>query len=428
MRGFFQSIVVFSAVAAWSPLSARAAPPPASEELERLRAEMAALRREHAEKMAALEQRLQALESTPVRSPAPAGPPPSPVPPPARQVEVPPGAGGPTGPLPVYGAATAASKIFNPDIAMVGDFLAAAGGNPGGGEPSFELHEAEASFQAVVDPYARGDFFLTFGPDEVGIEEAFVTFPAVPGGLLVKAGKMKTAFGRVDALHTHQLPWTDRPLVTGNLLGAEEGLAAAGISVARLIPNPWIFLEATGQVYAGGSEVFRAERRRDLTWLGHLRAYQDLTESTNVDLGGSIAYGTNESGPGFNTRLIGADFTFRYRPLRRAIYRQLVARGEAVWSRRVEPEGARSAFGAYFGIDYKLARRWTLGGRVDYSERAADPSLVDKGGSLLLTFWPSEFSQVRGQYRHTRLGDGTRASEFLLQLLFSIGAHAAHPF
>jgi hypothetical protein len=66
--------------------------------------------------------------------------------------------------------------------------------------------------------------------------------------------------------------------------------------------------------------------------------------------------------------------------------------------------------------------------RYDYSERALDPSLVDKGGSAFLTFRPSEFSEIRGQYRRTELGEGGTANEFLFQLLFSIGAHGAHPF
>ena len=44
------------------------------------------------------------------------------------------------------------------------------------------MHEAEVSFQAVVDPYARADFFLTLGPDEVDIEEGFLTFTACPAG------------------------------------------------------------------------------------------------------------------------------------------------------------------------------------------------------------------------------------------------------
>ena len=403
--------------------------PPASdrEELARLRSDLEALRGEYAERIAALEQRLSALQAA-----APTAPPsPAPSAPAAPEAQVPPGAagaGGPTGALPVYGGVTAASKVFNPDIAVIGDFLGAAGDGAGSTQPSLQLHEAEASFQAVVDPYARADFFLTFGPDEVGVEEAYVTFPTVPGGLLTKIGKMRTAFGKVDGMHNHTLPWTDRPLVTDNLVGGEEGLADSGISIARLIPNPWFFLEATAQVYAGDSAVFQSPERSDLAYLGHLRGYQDLSDSTNLDLGGSIAYGHNDSGPDFTTRLLGVDATFRYRPLRRAIYRQLLARTELVWSRREQPGGTQNAFGTYFELDYKFARRWFAGARFDYSERAEDASIKDKGGSLLLTWWPSEFSQIRAQYRHTRYGEGGTANELLFQFLFSIGAHGAHPF
>ena len=51
------------------------------------------------------------------------------------------------------------------------------------------MHEAEATFQAVVDPYARADFFLSFSPEGVEIEEGFLTFTTLPGGLLAKVGK-----------------------------------------------------------------------------------------------------------------------------------------------------------------------------------------------------------------------------------------------
>ena len=49
---------------------------------------------------------------------------------------------------------------------------------------------------------------------------------------------MHAAFGKVNQMHSHVLPWTDRPLVTANLVGGEEGITDAGISVSRLIPNP----------------------------------------------------------------------------------------------------------------------------------------------------------------------------------------------
>jgi hypothetical protein len=376
----------------------------------------------------------QPPEQTP--PPAPEPPPPTPAPspePPATPppTEVPPGAagaGGPSGPLPVYGPAS--SKVFNPDMAVIGDFLGAIGKNDSGhATPSLELHEAEASFQAIVDPYARADFFLTFSPDEVGVEEGFITFTSLPANFLVKVGKMRGSFGKANQMHNHVMPWTDRPLVTQNLVGGEEGISDAGISVSRLFPNEILFLEATAEVYRGESpELFRAPKRGDLTYVGRLRGYRDITESTNLDFGGSFAQGHNDAGASFTTRLWGADLAFRWRPLRRAIYRRLIIRTEAVWSRKELEAGAMKAFGAYVSGEYQFARRWFAGARLDRSERAADPSLVDKGASALVTYWPSEFSQIRGQYRYTRYGDGIKANELLCQLLFSIGAHGAHTF
>jgi hypothetical protein len=100
-----------------------------------------------------------------------------------------------------------------------------------------------------------------------------------------------------------------------------------------------------------------------------------------------------------------------------------------IWSRRDQPSANQDAFGYYVSGDYQLARRWYAGARFDRSERAADASVRDTGGSLLLTFRPSEFSQLRGQYRHIHFGaEDETADEFLFQLQFSIGAHGAHPF
>lgn len=377
-------------------------------EMERLREEIASLKRDFAARLEALEARLAAVETTP----------PAPTPAPATASQAP-----SVAPAPLV------SKVFNPDIAVVGNFLGAAGSNDRpDAPPPLEMSEAEASFQAVVDPYARADFFLTFGPEEVGIEEGFITFPTVPGGLLVKVGKMRDAFGKVNAMHVHALPWTDRPLVVENLAGGEEGMSDSGISVSKLIPNRLLFLEATGQVYRGESAVFAAPSRSDLAYLGRLRAFRDLGESMNLDLGGSIAYGHNGVTADTTTRLVGADLTFRWRPLRRAIYRRFLGRSELVWSRREGESATQNAFGVYAQADYQFARRWYLGARYDFSERAYDTSLADEGGSLLLTWWPSEFSQIRGQFRRTRFAEGTTANEFLFQFLFSIGAHGAHVF
>jgi hypothetical protein len=380
-----------------------------------------------------LKSQQSAAPSVPVRegaAPAPAATPPqsaagpSPVP--------------PTGPastpsaqtISLGGAGGSAAKALNPDISVIGDFIGVAGRNPVQPSPSLQMHESEVGFQAILDPYARGDFFLSFGEDGVNLEEGYITFTALPGGFVARAGKMRSAFGKVNTLHNHVLPWVDRPLVSNHLVGGEDGINDAGFSIQRILPAPrGIFLEATGQVLRGDSgEVFKASRKSDVSEVAHLRGYGDISESTNLDLGFSYAHGHNDLGSSFLTQLYGMDATLRWKPLRRSIYHSFVLRSEFIWSQRQQLPVEQRSFGFYASADYQLGRRWFLGGRYDRSGRDRAANATDEGGSLVLTYWPSEFSQVRGQYRLTRYAGGTNAHELLVQLMFSLGAHGAHPF
>jgi hypothetical protein len=435
MRRPLSVFVLMSALAlaiAAAPARAQTQDPQAlREQIEQLRQQFNQIRDQYAERLAALEARVAAMTASAREQPtAPAPPPPPPAADP--QPQAPPPFGG-------SGGVAGASKVFNPDIAVIGNVLGAAGparGNPDPGK-AIELHESEVAFQAAVDPYARADVYLSFGEQGVNVEEGFATFPTMPGGLLLKVGKMRAAFGKVNGLHTHALPWTDRPLVTRNLLGGEDGINDAGVSVARIIPVPWFFLEATGQVFRGDSaDVFQSSQRRDLSYVGRLRAYQDLGEATNLDLGASFSTGHNNAGVvdgadlgRFTTRLIGVDATLRWKPLQRSIYRSFVARSEWVWSRRQQDNGVQSAFGYYVSGDYQLGRRWFAGARLDRSARAGNAALVDTGQALVLTWMPSEFSVIRAMYRRTRYARPAGTSnELLMQVQFAIGAHGAHPF
>jgi enoyl-CoA hydratase len=211
-----------------------------------------------------------------------------------------------------------------------------------------------------------------------------------------------------------------------------------------------LFLEATAQVFRGDSEnVFAAPRRSNVSAVGHLRAYSDLSESTNIDFGFSYARGHSPFGEGHN-QLYGGDFTLRWKPLRRAIYHSFVGRSEFIWARTTADDRVVKPFGYYASADYQFARRWFLGGRFDRSQRGqclptnpvtivdacpagggflpAGSLIRDTGGSAILTYWPSEFAQIRTQLRRTRYGEGLTANEILFQLQFSMGAHGAHPF
>lgn len=447
---FFSRALLSLAVGSALAGSAPAQTDSPQDEVEGLRRELAALRTEYGLRLAALEARLAALGEAPAPMASPS-PTPTPEPsPPAAEARVPPGevptplAAAPTGgearpaaPLPVYGAV--GSKALNPDIGVIGNFVGAGGSSRGGNESlaplgSLSLQESEVSLQAIVDPYARADFFMAIGEEGIEVEEGYVTFPTLPGGVLLKAGKMRATFGRLNAFHNHTLPWVDRPLVMFNLLGGatddpDTGIKDAGLSVSRLIPAGPLFLEATAEVFRGDSgTLFQAGRRQDLSAVGRLRAYGDLREDTNLEVGGSYARGHNDVGSGFLTRLYGLDLTLRWRPLRRAIYHSFAARTELIWSRREEDGRTQRAFGGFVSADYRLNRRWFVGTRYDWSDRAREGDLRDHSVSAILTYWPSEFAQVRGQYRRVDFGDKGVANELLFQALFTIGAHGAHPF
>jgi hypothetical protein len=292
-----------------------------------------------------------------------------------------------------FGGASSNAKLLNPDISLIGDFIGTAGRNIVSPSPSLQLHESEVGFQAIIDPYARADAFISFGETGVNVEEGYVTFTSLPVGLLLKVGKMRADFGKVNTIHNHALPFIDRPLVTNNLVGGEDGIDDAGLSLSRFLPAPknW-FLEGTAQVFRGDSDdVFQAARRQDVSVVGHLRGYRDLSESTNLDLGLSYARGHNNAGVDrifnpdhFLTNLYSGDATLRWKPLRRAIYHSFLFRNEFFWSARDQLSIAnlfqsQHAFGFYSDAEYRANRRWTVGGRFDRSRQATNPQQTDTG-------------------------------------------------
>src|SRR5438477_6739195 len=283
------------------------------------------------DRLIALEGQVRLLKSQAAPAPSPAGAPGATAETTAQAAPVPPAAAAPLSQaqaISLGGAGGSAAKALNPDISAIGDFIAVAGHNPVQPSPSLEMHESELGFQAIIDPYARGDFFLSFGEEGVNLEEGYITFTALPAGFVAKVGKMRSAFGKVNTMHNHVLPWVDRPFVTTNLVGGEDGIDDAGVSIERILPAPkGIFLEATGQVFRGDSaDVFKASQKSDVSTVAHLRGYKDITESTNLDIGLSYARGHNDAGTNLVTplsstdcltQLYGVDATLRWKPPRR---------------------------------------------------------------------------------------------------------------
>jgi len=333
-------------------------------------------------------------------------------------------------PPPVAPAPAANPTYFNPAITVIGNFLASAGNNSVQPSPSFQVAESELSLQAVVDPYARGDFFISFNNDGVELEEAFVTFLRLPWQTQLKAGKFKVQFGKVNTLHLHVLPWVDEPLPIDDILLSPDTWADEGISVSKLIALPGdTFSELYVQILTGTTTpLFDAPTKSDLAYDAQYRAYRDFGDDHNLELGASWAYGFNGTTPDATTTLENVHLVYRWKPLQGRPYRSFILRSEYFWSQREQPGGTQRAQGFYVGGDYQLARRWFTGVRYEFSDHAANAALRDSGVAATLTFMPSEFSMLRAEYRYRDYAPGNKANEAFLQIQFAIGAHGAHPF
>jgi len=132
---------------------------------------------------------------------------------------------------------------FNPDIGVIGDFQLSYLSK---GKKNFDayLNETEISLQATVDPYARADFFISFGRDPetlkygVEVEEGYLTTLSLPFQLQLKVGKFKEAVGKINPVHAHALPFIDLPNAYVNYFG-EGGLNDEGLSLSWCRTKPF---------------------------------------------------------------------------------------------------------------------------------------------------------------------------------------------
>jgi hypothetical protein len=331
------------------------------------------------------------------------------------------------------GGSPYARVLLLPDISAIGsagfayDSYDAAGLSPRNGpvgpaqKPHFYFEELELGLQAVVDPYARADVFISFSQEGAAVEEAYLTTLSLPAGLQVRAGRFFSPFGRMNPQHPHVWEFVDAPLARGRLL-AEETLAGPGVDVAWLTPLPWY-----AELHLAGQDTAPASGDPErFTGVARLLQYFTLGDATTLGVGLSAAW-RQEQGPGASRQLGGADAYLRFRPLDSRSY--LALTGE-VYARRLrsvadQPSGTHEGFwaqafwrdGAYlgYGVRYERAPAFRASG-------------TEQRTSAVATWFPSEFQRLRAQASWDQRPGSVNGWELLLALEFGVGAHGAHPF
>jgi hypothetical protein len=393
----------------------------------------------------------------------------------------PPGATGGATPPPLLRGA----QSLNPDISAI---LDATGGYqrrplqfPNGDDPilrgeegkksvGFTAQEVELAFSAIVDPYFRGDVFLTI-PNQEGleVEEAFATTTSLPWNLQIKGGSFRSAFGRQNGQHLHVQDFTRRPLINSAFLGS-DGLRGPGAQVSWLSPLPFYLtlsaeafsISAPGQPEAGTTLAppvasFGGGEPTDLTYAAEAKAFFPFGEAWSIYCGLNGATGVspglfqptdtgvNVLGANRRSYLAGADLYVKWKPPNVAAgYNSLAWQTEAIWRHLEDGEGIPGGWdgGLYSQVVLQVARRWFLGVRGDVLGIPTSSSLGQTlRGSVSVTFQPSEFARVRGYVEAEHVASGPSlpsvtlapvvpadAAAVFLQLEISIGAHGAHPF
>ena len=354
-----------------------------------------------------------------------------------------------------------------PDISAVADLIAdlsPKGSTQEGGE-RLGVREIEIALQAAVDPYFRGDVFLGVSDLEgIAIEQAYLTTTALPWGLELRLGRFNMPVGKQNTTHRHDLHAIEYPYVLQRFFGP-EGLKGTGVYASRVFAPFGFYQELIltavdrfGEAPEESAPTLEPVNK-ELSGLGYstrLRNYWDLNEASNVELSFSAITGRREQPIRFEDDLadfstaarqsvVGADFTYRWRPLQQGLYKSFILQGE--FMRQVNetdprlllpPETSPSGYtyagpdrhynGAYVFARYQLTRRGHIGARFDSFQDEAAGGRTSTAISGYLQFFPSDFSKLVAGYERYSPAEGSATNRILLQAAFSIGPHKPHPF
>ena len=335
------------------------------------------------------------------------------------------------------GSRTRNLSVLNPEISVTGDVVGTyTAPSEGRSEFSAVPREFELGFQSALDPYTYTKVFISFHeglniagyPKEeedghehaaVHIEEGYFYYIGLPIGL--KLGKFRQEIGLYNRWHTHALFEVDRPLPTVAFLG-DDGLIQTGLSLTLpvVITGPGTQVATTEITRSENQALF--ESAKEISFLGNVRSFWDLSPSTYLQFGVTGVYGENHDATDpFEASLLAFDASFRWRPPQRSMYRDLNLKAEWYFARR-SGAGVLKGNGGYVQANFRVDRRWIAGLRADYLDDYGD------GGKIYqlvpsITWWQTEWVFFRLQYNYLRPDGGGSNHTVLFQTVWAIGPH-----
>ncbi len=316
------------------------------------------------------------------------------------------------------------------------------------------VREVELGLRSTIDPFARFEAIISAeqvfeGEFEVGLEEAILTFGALPGRIELKVGKFRTTFGEFNDSDPEEFPEVDPPNVITNVFGRDgDGWIDTGLAANRLFGlTEQATLLLTAGLFNGDNETAfhggEAGVARKPTWFGRGEIFVELGETIGLEVGAGYASGyalDEDDRPTLRSRILNAHVEVDYRHPLLGLYRGVNFLTEVfhTWRDQQDANGEPSLlprWGLYALAEAQLAREWSIGGRFDYSQL---PTLAEEddaprlryetAGSLIVSYRPSRFLTLRMQYKHTGRNFAPDSDEIFLQALFKVGYERPGPF
>ncbi len=322
------------------------------------------------------------------------------------------------------------------------------------------VHSVELGLRAAVDPFARFEAIFEaeedFGGElDIGLEEAFLTFGALPLGLELQVGRFRTHFGEFNDSDPEEFPEVDPPKVILNVFGREgDGWIDTGAALTRrfavtdaLSLQPWVGVfngDNEAAFHGGGARIARKP-----AWFVRLESFLELGASTGLELGFGYAEGRalrepefpdQPGSPELRSQIANAHVELDYSPggnrgfnILTEVFATRRERAEADPDTGTETTEARERVGLYTLAELRLARTWAVAARFDYSQLPSpedgQPSVsYETAGSFIVSYRPSRFLTLRAQYTHTERNFAADSDELFLQALFVVGYERPGPF
>jgi hypothetical protein len=452
-------------------------------DVESLRTQLAQMKAEYEQRIAALEAEVQQLQTNSNvgataavnEADAAAAAPPAPPAPELPAAPVIANASNPTAFNPAISlilTGNYANLSRNPDNYAIQGFIPA-GDEVGPGNRSFNLGESEITIAANVDPYFMGNLTASItGDNEISVEEAYFRTIALPFGFNAKGGQYLSGIGYLNDLHSHTWDFVDLPLVYQAFFNGQ--MAVQGGQVTWVAPLDSVLMEfgvesGNGNYYPGteltrnGLNGYNAyvhvggDLGDTVAWRTGL-SYADLHADERPFDEPSPAGGDSTSAFTGSSKTWIVDGELKWTPIGDQRMQYLKVQGEYMQRREdgrlsyaydlTDLTGPYSSdqSGWYAQAVYRFLPRWRVGARYDSLDsghtkiglvqdgdlRAQEFPLLMPGSptrtSVMLDWSPTEFSRLRAQYAWDNASQGPTDDQFYLQYIMAIGAHGAHNF